>query len=498
MFNKIRLSDFAFRTIVVVIISLSTALLQAQAADAPSMSRGTIVITTVQGSAKILKPGSTEGKKATKGVALQQGEKILTEKNSSVALAFENGSVIKVEPESSFVVEEFLQAPWEVSEEALRKMKTEPSNSKLAAFLEYGQVTSGVKKLNPGSSLTVTTPLGSAGIRGTDFQVALQRDAKGASKGFSVTVASGEVAVSSNAGGTTSVTAGSSSSIAVTPGADGKPSTVSEPVTAQIPPESTLSILQSVQAQQAAASAVLTNAMLQSDASPASNLNQQQQDAIEDAAAIGTENLVNAVQQLAQESPASSPNVAAFATTLVPDAAPEIAAAAATGAPQFASQIAADVASMVPPFAPQIAASVALAVPASAPNIAASVASVVPSQAPQIASSVATALPEAAAAIARSVAQSQPQQAEQIAAQTSAAAPDSAEEIASQVQAQGEGGTDANKLSPSDLPATVPTNQFSPPPATPEPTSTPTPPSPTPPSPTATPQPTSTPNPSNG
>ena len=500
--NSLR-SDRQIPIILLAVIFSFVACLRAQETNTSEMKRGAIVVAAIQGNSKIFKPGATEGKNVTKGMLVQQGEKILTGKAATVSLAFENGSVIQVEPDSSFVVEEFLQAPWDASAMNLSEMKTEPSNSKLATFLEYGEVTSGVKKLNKGSSLNVTTPLGTAGIRGTDFQVGLQRDSSGASKSLSVTVASGEVAVSTSSGGTTSVTGGSSATVTVTPGANDTPSVVSQPTSSQISPESTLMILQSVRSQQESAASALTPAVLQGGSASSTNLSQAQKASIEDAAQIDAENVVDIVRQLASEQPSSAPDIAAYAVELAPNAAAEIAGAAASGAPDFAPAIAASVASMAPPMAAQIAASVALAVPSSAPEIAASVASAVPSQAPQIASTVAASVPSAAAAIAQSVAQTQPQQAEQIAAQTSAAVPDSADDIATQVQAQGEGGTATNtdKIGISDLPPVIPTNPPQPPPPAPTPTPpTPTPPTPTPPTPTATPPtptPTPTPNPSN-
>jgi len=492
--------DRLFRVVLITAILSFTAAVHAQEINPADMKRGAIIITAVQGKVMLIKPGATEGKKAAKGQTLQQGEKIITDKNSTVSLAFENGSVIQVEPESSFIVEEFLQAPWEVSEQALSEMKTEPSNSKLSTFLEYGDVTSGVKKLKPGSSLTVATALGTAEIRGTEFKVGLQRDAKGGSKGLSVAVASGEVAVATKGGATTSVKGGFSTSVTTTPAADGQASTVSQPVTTQIPPESSLSILQSVKTQQESAARVVTNALLQSAGASGSKLNATQKSAIQDAAEISEETLVKTVEQLSAEKASSAPDIAAFATDLAPDAAADIAAAAATSAPDFAAQIAGAVTSVAPAFAPQIAASVASVVPAAAPNIAAVVASAAPSQAPQIAATVAGALPDAAPAIARSVAQSQPQQSEQIILQTSEAAPEAAAAIASEVQAaaeaQGEGTGGEAQSTKVEPPPVIPTNPVQPPP--PSPTPTPLPPSPTPPSPTATPPPTPTPNPSNG
>ena len=499
--NKFRLFDHPIGLSLVIAALSFASVVYAQENDPNQMRRGAIIITKVQGKVLIIKPGETEGKNASKGQALQQGERVITNKNSTISLAFENGSVIQVESETSFIVEEFLQAPWDVSEAALSEMKTEPSNSKLSTFLEYGDVTSGVKKLKLGSSLTVATSIGTAEIRGTDFKVGLQRDANGGSRGLSVAVASGEVAVATKGGATTSVKGGFSTSVSVTPGANGQGSTVSDPITTQMASESSLSILQSVKSQQESAATVVTNALLQSAAALGSGLNTEQKNAIEDAAEVSVEALVEIVEQLSADKTSSASEIASFAANLNPDAAAEIAAAAATGAPEFAANIAGAVASISPAFASQIATSVATAVPDAAPTIAAVVASAVPSQAPQIAASVAAALPSAATAIARSVARAQRQQLEEIIQTTSQAVPESAASISSEVQAEAEDqgvGDGQEASSQIDLPPVIPTNPTQPPPPAPAPTSTPTPPTPTPPSPTATPPPTPTPNPSNG
>ncbi|PAZ00351.1 MAG: hypothetical protein CAK90_05575 [Spartobacteria bacterium AMD-G4] len=496
--NKFCLFDHAI-SLSLIIAALSTAsVVTAQENDTRQMRRGAIIITEVQGKVLIIKPGETEGKNASKAQALQQGERVMTDKDSTISLAFENGSVIQVEPETSFIVEEFLQAPWDVSEAALSEMKTEPSNSKLSTFLEYGDVTSGVKKLKPGSSLTVATPFGTAGILGTDFKVSLQRDAKGGSKGLSVAVASGEVAVATKGGATTSVKGGFSTSVSVIPSTNGQGSSMSQPTTTQIAAEVSLSILQLVRNQRTSAAQVFTNNLLERAISPSSGLNTRQTNTIEDAAAIGKEALLTTVEQLSADRVSAAPKIAAYATGLNPEAAAEIAAAAAKGASQVAVQIALAVTFTAPSQAAQIATSVATTVPNAAPRIAAVVASAVPSQAAQIAASVAAALPSAATAIARSVARAQRQQLEEIIQTTSQAVPESAASISSEVQAEAEDqgvGDGQEASSQIDLPPVIPTNPTQPPPPAPAPTSTPTPPTPTPPSPTATPPPTPTPTP---
>jgi hypothetical protein len=103
--------DHLFRVALITAILSFTAVVNAQEINPAQMKRGAIIITAVEGKAVIIKPGATESKNAAKGQALQQGEKIITDKKSTVSLAFENGSVIQVE-----------QGVWLEALEAARKL----------------------------------------------------------------------------------------------------------------------------------------------------------------------------------------------------------------------------------------------------------------------------------------------------------------------------------------------------------------------------------------
>ena len=116
---------------------------------------------------------------------------------------------MEVAPSSKFVIQEFQQARWDVAHNKIVKMKAEPSQSKKTGYPEYGDIVSGVKKLKPSSSLELTTPLGAADIRGTDFKASAVRNSNGTPKSFTIGVTSGEVGVCSAGGGeTVSVPAG--------------------------------------------------------------------------------------------------------------------------------------------------------------------------------------------------------------------------------------------------------------------------------------------------
>jgi len=385
------------------------------------MKVGIIVLTAFEGDVKISTTSSDQTQTPSKGAILKQGQVIVTGPKSKASLAFENGIVMEVSPSSKFVIQEFQQAPWDVAPDKLAEMKTEPSKSKTTGYLEYGDIITGVKKLKPGSSLEVTTPLGTAGIRGTDFKTTAVKNSDGTPKSFSVGVASGEVGVTSAGGGEPiSVPAGSSSSVSMSGSQGGQSGTIAQPTTSPLSAEAGSGILSSVSSQRSSGQAVFAQSVVaaaQNRESASSSVSPEQQKTLEEAASKGDEAVVEAVQQLATESPQAAAEIAAAAAELAPNAAPQIASTAALVSPTLAAQIAASVATVAPSSAASIASSVAQAVPSAAAAVAGAVASVAPSSAPQIAASVAAAVPEAAVQIAQSVAAAQPQQVAQITSQ---------------------------------------------------------------------------------
>ena len=66
----------------------------------------------------------------------------------------------------------FEQEPFEDDGRKLADLPGEPSRSKVDIELQYGSLVVKTKKLSKGSNFTINSPLGAAGIRGTEFQMA--------------------------------------------------------------------------------------------------------------------------------------------------------------------------------------------------------------------------------------------------------------------------------------------------------------------------------------
>ncbi len=102
---------------------------------------------------------------------------IKTEKNGTLGLLFSNGTLITIKPGSRFFIREYSQQI--ISAENLpdpSKLEEEPSQSKLLAHLDFGELIVKVPKLKKGSTMNLTSPLGTAVIRGTMFQMMAVRN----------------------------------------------------------------------------------------------------------------------------------------------------------------------------------------------------------------------------------------------------------------------------------------------------------------------------------
>lgn len=107
----------------------------------------------------------------TTGREFTEGFTVITGEASSVVLVQSNGATLAIDPETSLTVAEFLQDPYDTSQGTYTRLEEDPSTSSTRVRVNYGEVTGDVKRLRPSSSYNVDLPTGSAGIRGTRFNV---------------------------------------------------------------------------------------------------------------------------------------------------------------------------------------------------------------------------------------------------------------------------------------------------------------------------------------
>jgi hypothetical protein len=146
--------------------------------------KGAIIIASVTGKVKVIPAPRYSGSQEVKPVArdvivgepLPHGSTILTGANSEADLLLTTGSLAKVGPNSKLVLSAFWQEGFRALAKKVTDLKEETSPSRVAFKLETGDLVVEVKKLNRESSFMIESPVGVAGIRGTQFGLSADSD----------------------------------------------------------------------------------------------------------------------------------------------------------------------------------------------------------------------------------------------------------------------------------------------------------------------------------
>ena len=133
------------------------------------------------------------------GDAVSESDTILTSADSGLVLVFMNGSSVKLGANSKLLVEEFKMDPL-AGNINVGTLKSEPSVSQTKLNLSYGEMVGDVKHLNKSSTYNIKTPVGAAGIRGTQFRIVMTPSADGKSFTFQLSTAQGLVVFTGTTG----------------------------------------------------------------------------------------------------------------------------------------------------------------------------------------------------------------------------------------------------------------------------------------------------------
>jgi hypothetical protein len=179
-------------------LTWSSAFAQAGAATpAPSsMVVGAIKAANVRGDVKKVHLTSKVETPLRNGDSLIQENAVVTGAgDSSVILVFANGSTVKVGNNSRLEIREFLMDPLQTDIPNVAALTNEPTVSRTDLRLEFGEVVGNVKTLNraAGSSFSVSTPAGAAGIRGTIFRIVYRPTGDGRAFNYQLSTSEGRV-----------------------------------------------------------------------------------------------------------------------------------------------------------------------------------------------------------------------------------------------------------------------------------------------------------------
>jgi hypothetical protein len=159
-----------------------------QVAGRITAARVTGLVTLINNATKVTVP-------VTAKQLLEQGSTVSTGNASSVVLVFSNGATINLGANSDLNIETFMQDPFTAPINNVNEMKEEPTISTTKITLNRGELVGKVAhlKTDQGSSFTVATPVGAAGIRGTTFQIVYRPSGDGRTFNFTLTTADGTV-----------------------------------------------------------------------------------------------------------------------------------------------------------------------------------------------------------------------------------------------------------------------------------------------------------------
>lgn len=180
--------------------------------------RGRVIAAQVSGKVEATEVGGGAPRLLKSRDVLGENNAVSVGVDSSATLVFSNGATINMGRDSKLVISEFLQNPFGTPfSMPIEEAESTVSTTKLN--LKAGEVVAKVKKLNTeeGSSLTVTTPVGAAGIRGTTFAISYVPNSDGNGRGrYTLSVTEGAVSFTDMNGNVTLVTAGRELAISFT------------------------------------------------------------------------------------------------------------------------------------------------------------------------------------------------------------------------------------------------------------------------------------------
>jgi hypothetical protein len=148
-------------------------------ADTPG--KGQVQAMIVQGDVSLL-DSSGKSTPLNRGDTFEDGNTVVCGPTGNTLLVFSNGATMKVTANGQMTVHQFDQAAFQSGDTGTyMRLSKDPSKSTTVLDLDNGTLAGQVKTLDvaAGSSFTIDTPAGSAGIRGTIVSFTVQRNAAG-------------------------------------------------------------------------------------------------------------------------------------------------------------------------------------------------------------------------------------------------------------------------------------------------------------------------------
>jgi hypothetical protein len=136
-----------------------------------ALKKGVFILVSQKGEVTYTRESGEQAPKVGVGQAIPQNYTILTGKDSELVGLLSTGTLLTLASETRMNVKTFEQEAFDGGGRKLSDLKEEPSQSKIELQLDMGSLVVKTKKLNKGSVFDINSPVGVAGIRGTEFQM---------------------------------------------------------------------------------------------------------------------------------------------------------------------------------------------------------------------------------------------------------------------------------------------------------------------------------------
>ena len=135
---------------------------------------GALILIEKNGDVRFSDPAGLEIEQSTytSGKNVPVGYSIETGNDGKVVLLLSNGTLMTLTEGTKMKVSSFEQEPFDAKGKILGDLKEEPSPSNIEIDLDIGSLIVKTKKLDKKSSFNILSEVGTAGIRGTEFQMA--------------------------------------------------------------------------------------------------------------------------------------------------------------------------------------------------------------------------------------------------------------------------------------------------------------------------------------
>ncbi|MDC1022761.1 FecR domain-containing protein [bacterium] len=166
MSNTIKLGTAIFMFLALFVVHL-------EAQSEKKSSKGAVIVADYKEPVRFLDQAgqNIDFGNELRGSIITEGQTAQVGIGGKLVLLFSNGTITTLQSQTKMKIGVFEQVPFDAGDKKMADLEGEPSESKVVIDLDWGSLVVKTKKLDKKSSFDINSPIGTAGIRGTEFQM---------------------------------------------------------------------------------------------------------------------------------------------------------------------------------------------------------------------------------------------------------------------------------------------------------------------------------------